>query len=231
MSTSIEDNELPKAILTRIMKQALPDNTNIQANAKLAMAKSTTLFINYLASAANDVALGAGHKIVSGTHVLKALESLDMDDIVPRLTEELKAFQSIQKSRKEGAAKTKDKDDSSGTAGSKKRKPSEEGSKTAAKARKASAGANPRDGMDTPSESILGDDELEDDEGAGADDDEDENGKDGDDDDDDNNEAEEGEAGEADGIAQGPSLNMDEGEQEDEDDKASNLDDDDSDGF
>ena len=35
------------------------------------------------------MAASAGHKIVSGAHVLKALEAVDLEEMLPRLTEEL----------------------------------------------------------------------------------------------------------------------------------------------
>ncbi|KAF9173015.1 hypothetical protein BGX21_001950 [Mortierella sp. AD011] len=224
MSTSIEDNELPKAILTRIMKHVLPENTNIQANAKLAMTKSTTLFINYLASAANDVAASAGHKIVSGAHVLKAIESLDLEEMLPRLNEEFQAFQAIQRSRKEGAAKSsKDKDDSPSSAASKKRKPTADGSNLTAKSRKSSTTANPGDGRDASTTDAVDDEEAGEEENEDADEKEDQN------DDENEDEGEEDPDATDNGAA---SLNMDEKEKDD-DEKAPNLDeeDDDSDGF
>ncbi|KXH65725.1 DNA polymerase epsilon subunit D [Colletotrichum salicis] len=47
---TIEDLSLPKSIITRLAKGVLPPQTQIQANAVLAMGKSATVFINYLAS-------------------------------------------------------------------------------------------------------------------------------------------------------------------------------------
>jgi DNA polymerase epsilon subunit 3 len=47
---STKDLTLPKSIITRLAKGMLPPNTQIQANAILALSKSTTVFINYLAS-------------------------------------------------------------------------------------------------------------------------------------------------------------------------------------
>ncbi|KAG0285821.1 hypothetical protein BGZ96_009987 [Linnemannia gamsii] len=220
MSTSIEDNELPKAILTRIMKQALPENTNIQANAKLAMTKSTTLFINYLTSAANEVAANAGHKIVSGAHVLKALEAVDLEEMLPRLTEELQAFQSIQRSKRATTAQAaKDKDSSSSAAGSKKRKPATDESSIAAKSRKSSTSANPRDGQDTPSD-MLSDGENK------EDDDEEEEEEEEEEEDDDNEEGDDADASES---SREKSLNMNDQEQEEKQGDADE--DDDSDGF
>lgn len=48
--TTIEDLTLPKSIITRLAKGVLPANTQIQANAIMAMSKSTTVFISYLAA-------------------------------------------------------------------------------------------------------------------------------------------------------------------------------------
>lgn len=44
-----QDLTLPKSIITRLAKGVLPPNTQIQANAILALSNSTTVFINYLA--------------------------------------------------------------------------------------------------------------------------------------------------------------------------------------
>ena len=44
----IQDNVLPKSIVTRLAKGVLPQNTNIQKDAVLALTKGATVFINYL---------------------------------------------------------------------------------------------------------------------------------------------------------------------------------------
>lgn len=50
-AVTIEDLALPKSIITRLAKGVLPPNTQIQANAILALTKSATVFINHLANA------------------------------------------------------------------------------------------------------------------------------------------------------------------------------------
>jgi DNA polymerase epsilon subunit 3 len=45
-----QDLNLPKSIVTRLAKGVLPPNTQIQGNAMLAMTKSATVFVNYLAT-------------------------------------------------------------------------------------------------------------------------------------------------------------------------------------
>lgn len=50
MLIQLKDLNLPKSIVTRLAKGVLPPNTQIQGNAMLAMTKSATVFVNYLAS-------------------------------------------------------------------------------------------------------------------------------------------------------------------------------------
>jgi len=46
-----QDLNLPKSIITRLAKGVLPPNTQIQANAILALSKSATVFISHLSNA------------------------------------------------------------------------------------------------------------------------------------------------------------------------------------
>lgn len=75
---AIEDLSLPRSIVTRLAKSDLPPNTQIQANAVLAMQKGSTVFISYIASMANDFALQAGRKTVGPQDVFKALEEAEL---------------------------------------------------------------------------------------------------------------------------------------------------------
>lgn len=47
----VQDLNLPKSIITRLAKGVLPPNTQIQANAILALSKSATVFISHLSNA------------------------------------------------------------------------------------------------------------------------------------------------------------------------------------
>ncbi|OAQ98014.1 hypothetical protein LLEC1_01980 [Akanthomyces lecanii] len=77
--TTIEDLTLPKSIITRLAKGVLPANTQIQANAVMAMSKSTTVFISYLAAHANEITLNANKKTIMPADVFKALEEIEFD--------------------------------------------------------------------------------------------------------------------------------------------------------
>ncbi|KAI7901943.1 histone-fold-containing protein [Cokeromyces recurvatus] len=109
MSSSIEDNELPKANVARVLKAALPPGTALQKDAKLAVSKAATVFINYISSVANDVAKGANHKTISAPDVFKALEIVELDHLAPELKESLTVFQQIALEKKQ---KKKERDES-----------------------------------------------------------------------------------------------------------------------
>ncbi|KAH8808226.1 histone-fold-containing protein [Xylogone sp. PMI_703] len=93
---NLEDLNLPKSIVTRLAKGILPPNTQIQGNAMLAMSKSATVFVNYLASQANTFATDANRKTIAPQDVFKALEELEFPDFAPRLEAELAKFNELQ---------------------------------------------------------------------------------------------------------------------------------------
>ncbi|KAJ4150792.1 hypothetical protein LMH87_011526 [Akanthomyces muscarius] len=94
--TTIEDLTLPKSIITRLAKGVLPANTQIQANAIMAMSKSTTVFISYLAAHANEITLNANKKTIMPADVFKALEEIEFDFLKEPLEAEFAKFNAIQ---------------------------------------------------------------------------------------------------------------------------------------
>ncbi|TAQ88484.1 hypothetical protein B7494_g3204 [Chlorociboria aeruginascens] len=95
-SPGASDLNLPKSIVTRLAKGVLPPNTQIQGNAMLAMSKSATVFVNYLASQANESTLSQNRKTINPADVFKALEDLEFPEFRPRLEAELARFMEIQ---------------------------------------------------------------------------------------------------------------------------------------
>ncbi|ATY61536.1 CBF NF-Y family transcription [Cordyceps militaris] len=93
---TIEDLTLPKSIITRLAKGVLPANTQIQANAIMAMSKSATVFISYLAAYANEITLNANKKTIMPADVFKALEIIEFDFLKEPLQAEFAKFNAIQ---------------------------------------------------------------------------------------------------------------------------------------
>ncbi|KAH8105155.1 histone-fold-containing protein [Cristinia sonorae] len=125
-SDGIEAFELPKSLVTRIARSAFPDNVKLQKEAMLALLKGSTVFVNYIAATAHDVAVSKQHKSISASDVLKALEVTQFGDMVDKLQDELQAYRDLQKPdkpRKSNAkGKTKEVDSASASASTAKAK-------------------------------------------------------------------------------------------------------------
>ncbi|KAK7467457.1 hypothetical protein VKT23_004510 [Stygiomarasmius scandens] len=100
VSEGIGNFELPKSIVTRIAKSAVPENTKLQKETILSLVKGSTVFINYLGALAHDVAQSKQHKSISASDVLKALEMLELGDLVDPLQAELQIYREQSKNDK-----------------------------------------------------------------------------------------------------------------------------------
>ena len=92
---SIEDFDVPKSHIGKALKAALPEGTSIQKDARLAFMKATTVFINYITSAANDLVRQSNLKTITPDMVCKALETSDLDSLVPKVREALNGVCSL----------------------------------------------------------------------------------------------------------------------------------------
>ncbi|KAF8212498.1 histone-fold-containing protein [Mycena galopus ATCC 62051] len=100
VSEGMENFELPKSLVTRIARSALPENVKMQKETVLSLIKGSTVFINYLAATAHDVALSKQHKSISASDVLKALEMIEFGDLVDKLQAELTVYRELAKTDK-----------------------------------------------------------------------------------------------------------------------------------
>ncbi|KAJ7349451.1 histone-fold-containing protein, partial [Mycena albidolilacea] len=101
VSEGMENFELPKSLVTRIARSALPENVKMQKETVLSLIKGSTVFINYLgALVAHDVALSKQHKSISASDVLKALEMIEFGDLVDKLQAELLVYREQAKTDK-----------------------------------------------------------------------------------------------------------------------------------
>lgn len=76
-------------MIQRLAKGVLPANTQVQKDALLALCKSATVFVSYLANSANDRAVLANKKTVRPEDVLEALAELEFEGFVGRCEREL----------------------------------------------------------------------------------------------------------------------------------------------
>ncbi|KAF2771645.1 histone-fold-containing protein [Teratosphaeria nubilosa] len=121
---SIEDLTLPKSMVARLAKGVLPANTQIHKDALLALHKSATVFVNYIASQSSDNAQSSGKKTILPQDVLASLKDAEFENFLPRLEAELKKYNDIQ-CDKRNTYRKKVKDDKAAAA--EKETPSEGG--------------------------------------------------------------------------------------------------------
>ncbi|EJC99540.1 histone-fold-containing protein [Fomitiporia mediterranea MF3/22] len=107
VSEGIDYYELPKALVQRIAKSSIPENSKLQKETVTALQKGSTVFINYLAATAHDIATSRQHKSVSASDVLKALEVIQFGDMVEPLQHELQIFRENAKNPKKSASANK----------------------------------------------------------------------------------------------------------------------------
>ncbi|GAA5871069.1 hypothetical protein JCM3774_005102 [Rhodotorula dairenensis] len=103
----LEAFELPKSVVARIARGALPDDIKLQKEVPLALVKGSTVFINYLAALSHDLATEKNHKTISAAHVLDAVKQLGWDDggeLHRQLKKDLSRFRAATEAKKKGLA-------------------------------------------------------------------------------------------------------------------------------
>lgn len=73
MAEKLEDLNLPISVITRLIKDALPDGTIVSKEARTAIARAASVFVLYLTSSSNNVAFKSKRKTISGDDVFQAV--------------------------------------------------------------------------------------------------------------------------------------------------------------
>ncbi|CAN8004662.1 unnamed protein product [Ixodes hexagonus] len=105
MAERPEDLHLPVSVVTRIVKDALPDGVNVSKEARVALSKAASVFVLYATSCANNFAVKSKRKTVTGADIISAMEEMEFDSLVNPLTACLEQFR--QGKTKKDAAKAK----------------------------------------------------------------------------------------------------------------------------
>ncbi|NXF81511.1 DPOE3 polymerase, partial [Sclerurus mexicanus] len=108
MAERPEDLNLPNAVITRIIKEALPEGVNISKEARSAISRAASVFVLYATSCANNFAMKGKRKTLNAGDVLSAMEEMEFQRFMVPLKESLEVYRREQKGKKE-ARKDKDK--------------------------------------------------------------------------------------------------------------------------
>ncbi|XP_021278451.1 DNA polymerase epsilon subunit 3 [Herrania umbratica] len=108
-----EAEELPKAIVRRVVKEKLSDcspdyDINVHKDALLAFTESARIFIHYLSATANDICKESRRQTINAEDVFKALEEIEFSEFVKPLKASLAEFRRKNAGKKGAATKEKE---------------------------------------------------------------------------------------------------------------------------
>ncbi|CAE1268851.1 POLE3 [Acanthosepion pharaonis] len=107
MAERPEDLNLPNAVITRIIKEAIPDGVNVSKEARLAISKAASVFVLYATSCSNNFALRSKRKTINAQDVLSAMQDMEFDQFLDPLKFCLESFRREQQGKKEASEKRK----------------------------------------------------------------------------------------------------------------------------
>uniref|UniRef100_A0A1B6FF89 DNA polymerase epsilon subunit 3 n=1 Tax=Cuerna arida TaxID=1464854 RepID=A0A1B6FF89_9HEMI len=105
MAEKLEDLNLPIAVVARLVKEGLPEGVSVTKEAKTAVARAASVFVLYITSSANTIAMRNKRKTINSDDVLQAVVDTEYEWLEDPLKESLEDFKKVQKQRKESAAR------------------------------------------------------------------------------------------------------------------------------
>ncbi|KAI8813898.1 histone-fold-containing protein [Cladochytrium replicatum] len=100
---NLEELDMPRAVISRIIKGALPDNAQVQKEAKAAMSRAATVFMSYIGTIANEIAKERGRKSITPPDVFEAIEQAELaNGLLPQVQELFNEYQTLTKERRQG---------------------------------------------------------------------------------------------------------------------------------
>lgn len=101
MVERIQDLNLPNSNISKIIKDSLPADVNMDKEARIAIARATSVFIMYLSSNAATAAHKHNHKTFSAQDVLNAINEMDFNSFIAPMKESLTQHQKTMKDKKD----------------------------------------------------------------------------------------------------------------------------------
>lgn len=85
MVEQLSDFKMPEKVVTRLLKDALPDNVIVSKDAKNAACRSASIFILQLSIAAAEKAQEAGRSTLENQDIIKAVSDLGLEEYAAQL--------------------------------------------------------------------------------------------------------------------------------------------------
>ncbi|GFW92721.1 DNA polymerase epsilon subunit 3 [Trichonephila clavipes] len=87
MTDKIEELALPSAVISRILKDAIPEGINISKEARTAVARAASVFVLYATACSSQVQATSQRKTLTVTDVYSALEDMLFEDMIDPIKE------------------------------------------------------------------------------------------------------------------------------------------------
>lgn len=91
MVERVDDLNLPNAVVSRLMKESLPDGISISKEAKSCLSRSASVFVLYLTATSVNHSKKEKHKTMTAQNVLDALEEIDFENFIEPLKQQLES--------------------------------------------------------------------------------------------------------------------------------------------
>lgn len=101
MVERIQDLNLPLANISRIIRDALPENVGMDRETRVAIARATSVFIMYLASTAAANAEKLNHKTFTAADVFEAVDEMEFDTFLGPMRDALTSYRQSMKDKKD----------------------------------------------------------------------------------------------------------------------------------
>lgn len=105
MAEQPSDLNLPISIVSRIISDAIPANTNVSVETRKAIAKAASVFVLYATASAAGQATKRNRKTTHAVDVLEGIEEMEFAQFLPALQKSLEIFRQNQKPKKQGKKK------------------------------------------------------------------------------------------------------------------------------
>uniref|UniRef100_A0AAY4EH22 DNA polymerase epsilon subunit 3 n=1 Tax=Denticeps clupeoides TaxID=299321 RepID=A0AAY4EH22_9TELE len=109
MAERPEDLNLPNAVITRIIKEALPDGVNVSKEARRAISQAASVFVLYATSCGINFAKIAKRKTLNAGDVMAAMEEMEFDRFLQPLRKKEASEQKLKDKERKSETEENDK--------------------------------------------------------------------------------------------------------------------------
>lgn len=100
MVERIEDLNLPNAVVTRLIKEAIPEGVAMSKEARRAMTRAAAVYVIYMTSTCTKLAHSQNHKTISCANVYEALSQMELESFIEPLNRDLEVYRTLVREKK-----------------------------------------------------------------------------------------------------------------------------------